>query len=314
MVGVDFGDGGREAIALARTLCARPGRVTLTHVVTSDPSFFRGVSEEFVAAERARVLALLARRRDLAYAENDRGWRSSVQVDVRCEFWDSAGRGLHEAAEATQADLIVVGSSRQGLLGRVLLGDDTRAALDGAPCAVAIAPAGYAGEPTPLGMIGVGYDGSPESTVAVEAARALAGEQDAALSAMTVVSVPTSRFGPGPLPLHDAIETLRHRARDEIEALGGMEPHVAYGATAEELAVFSGRCDLLVLGSRGYGAWGRLVHGSTSRQLSRTARCPLLVLARAAQRAGDVSDVLSEPDRARADREAAHAPGAASAR
>ena len=313
MVGVDFGDGGREAIALARTLCARPGRVTLTHVVTSDPSFFRGVSEEFVAAERARVLALLARRRDLAYAENDRGWRSSVQVDVRCEFWDSAGRGLQVAA-ATDADLIVVGSSRRGLLGRVLLGDDTRAALDGAPCAVAVAPAGYAGEPRPLGMIGVAYDGSPESTVAVDAARTLAADQGAALSAMTVVSVPTSRFGPGPLPVHDVIEVLRGRARDEIAALGGMEPHVAYGATAEELAVFSGRCDLLVLGSRGYGAWGRLVHGSTSRQLSRTARCPLLVLARAAQRPGDVSDVLSEPDRARADREAAHAPGAASAR
>jgi nucleotide-binding universal stress UspA family protein len=75
------------------------------------------VSSEFVAAERARVLALLARKRDLAYAENDRGWRSSVQVDVGCELWDSAGRGLQGAAEATDADLIVVGSSRRGLLG-----------------------------------------------------------------------------------------------------------------------------------------------------------------------------------------------------
>jgi hypothetical protein len=36
VIGVDFADGGREAIALARTLCERPGRVTLTHVVTSD--------------------------------------------------------------------------------------------------------------------------------------------------------------------------------------------------------------------------------------------------------------------------------------
>jgi nucleotide-binding universal stress UspA family protein len=162
-------------------------------------------------------------------------------------------------------------------------------------------------------MIGVAYDSSPESTVAVDAARALAAEQGAVLSAMTVVSVPTSSFGPGPLPLHDAIEAVRQPARDEIAALGGIEPHVAYEATAEELAVFSGRCDLLVMGSRGYGAWGRLVHGSTSRQLSRTARCPLLVLARAAERAGGGSDVLGDPDRARADREAAQAPGTTSA-
>ena len=38
----------------------------------------------------------------------------------------------------------VVSSSGRGLLGRVTVGDDTRAALDGAPCAVAVAPAGYA--------------------------------------------------------------------------------------------------------------------------------------------------------------------------
>ncbi|HTP21823.1 MAG TPA: universal stress protein [Solirubrobacteraceae bacterium] len=38
--------------------------------------------------------------------------------------------------------------------------------------------------------------------------------------------------------------------------------------------------DLLVVGSRGYGPIGRLVHGSTSRALADAARCPLLVLTR----------------------------------
>jgi hypothetical protein len=37
-----------------------------------------------------------------------------------------------------------VGSSRHGVLGRVLMGDDARASLNGAPCAVAAAPLGYA--------------------------------------------------------------------------------------------------------------------------------------------------------------------------
>jgi hypothetical protein len=40
--------------------------------------------------------------------------------------------------------------------------------------------------------------------------------------------------------------------------------------------------DLLVVGSRGYGPLGRLIHGSTSLQLARSARCPLLVLPKAA--------------------------------
>jgi nucleotide-binding universal stress UspA family protein len=52
---------------------------------------------------------------------------------------------LHELAELTDADLLVIGSSRRGLLGRALIGGDTRAALNGASCAVAIAPPATAG-------------------------------------------------------------------------------------------------------------------------------------------------------------------------
>jgi nucleotide-binding universal stress UspA family protein len=84
---------------------------------------------------------------------------------------------------AVEADLLVVGSSRRGLLGRVLIGDDTRAALNGAPCAIAIAPAGYSREPTPMSEIGVGYNGSPESEHALELARLLAADIGAKLSA-----------------------------------------------------------------------------------------------------------------------------------
>jgi nucleotide-binding universal stress UspA family protein len=96
------------------------------------------------------------------------------------------------------------------------------------------------------------------------------------------VSVPPASFGPGRLPLRAAIETVGGAARDEIAGLGGVEPHAAYGNPAEELAVYSASLDLLIVGSRGYGPIGRLIHGSTSRELARTARCPLLVLPRSA--------------------------------
>jgi hypothetical protein len=56
----------------------------------------------------------------------------------------SPGRGLHEEAERRNADLIVVGSSSRSLLGRVWVGDDARASLNGAPSAVAIAARSYA--------------------------------------------------------------------------------------------------------------------------------------------------------------------------
>jgi hypothetical protein len=53
-----------------------------------------------------------------------------------------------------------------------MLGDDTRSALNGAPCAVAIAVRGYAEHPRPLVTIGVGYNDTPESEAALALARA----------------------------------------------------------------------------------------------------------------------------------------------
>ncbi|MGZ4233520.1 MAG: universal stress protein [Solirubrobacteraceae bacterium] len=102
----------------------------------------------------------------------------------------SVGRGLHELAESAGADLLVVGSSARGLAGRVLPGDDTHAALNGAPCAVAIAPRGYASTERTLGRIGAAYNESAEAEHALSVARELAATHHATLSAMEVVSLP----------------------------------------------------------------------------------------------------------------------------
>ncbi|MGO9495558.1 MAG: universal stress protein [Solirubrobacteraceae bacterium] len=69
----------------------------------------------------------------------ERRARSGVEAHLRWRQAPSVGQGLQELCEEIGPDLLVVGSSRCGLLGRVLLGDDTRAALTGAPCAIAIA-------------------------------------------------------------------------------------------------------------------------------------------------------------------------------
>ena len=126
---------------------------------------------------------------------------AGLEAQVRCHGAASIGRGLHELAEAEQADLLVVGSSHRGSVDRVVLGDDTRDALDGAPCAVAIAPAGYALERRPIRRIGVGYDRSPESKHALRVARVLAGERGAALAALEAVSIPSYALGVGPVPV-----------------------------------------------------------------------------------------------------------------
>lgn len=273
VVGVDEREGGRDAIALAKQLLAPDGELTLAYVYTGDPHVYRSTSAAYEASERERARELLGRARDEAGVLAHLRWRGSPSV----------GRGLHELCEVIGADLLVVGSSRRGPLGRVLIGDDTRAALNGAPCAIAIAPAGYSLQPVAMREIGVGYDGSPESEHALAVAREIAGQCGAKLSAFEAVSLPTYTFVGGPVPVGDVVEGVVNEARERITALGGVEPHAAYGVPAEELALYSASLDVLVVGSRGYGPIGRLVHGSTSQELAHSARCPLLVLTRAAR-------------------------------
>jgi nucleotide-binding universal stress UspA family protein len=281
IVGVDEHEGGRDAIALAKRLVAADGQITLAFVETSEPYVYRGVSVVYEAGEREHELDELRKAREQA----------GIDAEIAYLGARSVGRGLHELAEREGADLLVLGSTRRSLLGRVMMGDDTRAALNGAPCAVAIAPAGYAAEPQVMREIGVGYDGSPESEHALGFARKLAAEVGAKLSAFEAVSIPRYVFTAGSIPIDVTIEELVRDAQQRVAALSDVEPHAAYGHPAVELAMYSASLDLLIVGSRSYGPIGRLVHGSTSQQLAHTAGCPLLVLTRAA-RATDAEDTV----------------------
>jgi nucleotide-binding universal stress UspA family protein len=265
IVGVDEHQGGQDAIALATQLLADGGSLTLARVYVRD-----AVSGHSLAADIQPPASLATHQRG-GDAQDDRA--SGVELQ-RIEA-SSVGRGLQELARATRADLLVVGSCRRGLLGRVMIEDDTRDALDGSPCAVAIAPFGLAQRPVALDEIGVAYNGSPESQDALGAARALAATHRSRLSAFQALSVPSDMAVPGAGNLIEPPPALVDQVRAEIAALGDVEPHAAYGAPAEELALYSASLDLLVVGSRAYGPVGRLIHGSTLRQLARTARCPL---------------------------------------
>src|SRR4051794_20321983 len=271
IAGVDGREGGRDAVALARLLAAMGGKLTLAYVVAPDAHAYRGIRGAPEACDEGRAEALLEAVRE----------ETAVEADLRWYGSSSVGRGLHELCEVIGADLLVVGSSRRGLLGRVLIGDDTSAALNGARCGIAIAPSNYAQQPGMTREIGVGYDGSPDSEHALSVARTLAVAWGAKLSALEAVAVPSYAFvGPG--AADNAPQCLVEDALERIASLGGVEPHAAYGQSAEELALYSGSLDLLIVGARGYGPVGRLIRGSTSQQLAHTARCPLLVLTRAA--------------------------------
>jgi nucleotide-binding universal stress UspA family protein len=277
LVGVDGRSYGRDAIALAAQLAGREGKLTLAHVRPGELHPLTAITPGLLAEEREGSLALLEGERAAA----------EVQAELVSVVAASPGAGLHRQAEEQGADLLVVGSCSRSAFGRAMLGDDTRAALNGAPCAVAVAAREYEAHPTPLAKVGVAYNGSPESTRALACARELAAPTHAAISVLEVVAIPSYAFTGLIAPaLGDSIELMISEASQRLGELPEVDGHAVYGLAGEELAAYSKDVDLLVVGSRGYGPLRRLVLGSTSDYLERHARSSLLVLPRADEQDG----------------------------
>ncbi|MGO8904786.1 MAG: universal stress protein [Solirubrobacteraceae bacterium] len=292
IVGVDGHEGGRDAIALARLLVTPTGRLALVHVRES--GLFPPTAED--EALEAEIDAP-------PYADSQRLLeRERKATGVEAELIDvvdrTVGRGLHQLAERQRAELLVVGSHDRARFGRVLLRDDTRASLDGATCAVAIAPLGYARSAGGLTRIGVGYDGSTESEDALALASELATEHRATVCALRVIPVPSplsTRYGG--TSWEDVLEKDLKAHQEEMAALEAVKGEAKFGFADEELVALSGQMDLLVVGSRGYGPLDRLMLGSTCRHLATHAHCPLIVLPRTATRSDSASDRAKAPKR-----------------
>lgn len=271
LVGVDGTDGGRSAIALADLLCDVGGRMTLAHVVPGQAPVHRGALPGW-ADERCRVLL-----------ERERA-ATGVTARLAGVYAPSVGRGLHRLAEQHEAELVVVGSCRRGPLGRVLVGDDARGTVTGAPCPVAVAPHGYGEQRHLIGVVGVAYDGSEESRDALAVAQALAARDGCSVSAITVVNpVAVTAGGWGGLApaWSNLTDTLVGAANRRLRALDDIdERRVVVGDTGAELTAFGDEVDLLVVGSRAHGPLRRVMLGSTSLHLTHAARCPLLVIPR----------------------------------
>jgi nucleotide-binding universal stress UspA family protein len=288
VVGVDARDGGRDALALADRLARTVGgELIAVHAYPYDYYVSRGANGDFEA------VMLRAAHETL----DDELERAGVTATPIAMPDDSPARALHRTAARRGGELIVVGSSHRGRLGRVLAGDVTAGTLHGAPCPVLVAPRGYADHGGELQTIGVGYDGSPEADAALDLAHEIAKASGAQLRVIDVV-VPPEPGGPFPAYRPDWPEHARIRREEAEERLAAVLAElgdiatgdVAFGDPARELAFEGNHLDLLVTGSRGYGPVRRLVLGSTSSKLVHEAPCPVLVLTRTAVHEHDEAD------------------------
>ncbi len=200
-----------------------------------------------------------------------------------------AGETLRRAAAEQHVDLLVVGSSHHGAVGRVLLGSVTEEALRGAPCPVAVAPVGLRNLPggVRVNEIAVGYAVAAPSQDALQAAATLASQFGCELRAVAVADTAAAIAGGANVGMSypaivkarlDAAEAGVARALATLPGAISASSEVRDGEAAEKLREVSHRADLLVLGSRGRGPMRRIILGSVCDALVRSAACPVLVI------------------------------------
>lgn len=270
VVAYDGSDRAQDALALAlRLRDPENGRITLACALTERRWWHHArdeVPEEvgiMLAAARAPIPA-------------------GIHVALRAPVASSPARALTELAESENADLVVVGSSRRISDGRIRLERTAGRLLQGAPCAVAVAPPGLRTS-EPFRHVGIAYDGSPEAQTALAAGYAIAAAAKAAVTvAHALFAVP------------DTSDDLAWRQRVRAQGLldeaaeaapEGVNPQamLLHGHAGQAISkACAGVVDLLVCGSRGYGPIERALMGSVAEALMEGAPHPVVVLPRKA--------------------------------
>lgn len=273
VIGMDGKAGGQDALALARLLAEPDSRLIAVHAFPYEinPSRASLAGYENELREDAE--------RDLCE------WVADPEIERRVVADTSPARALRFVAEETGAELIVVGSSHRGGIGRVLLGDVSRSVVHGSHCAVAVAPRDHSRQERPVRTVGTGYTDGAAAGAAFEAAIALARRFEAQLRVLTAITCPR------PLMASDAYAINWPAFRNEYEA--GARAELA-GATAgldvpvicdvvedlpgHALVSLSQVADVMVVGSRGWGALRSIVVGSAGDRLMHHSHCPVILV------------------------------------
>jgi nucleotide-binding universal stress UspA family protein len=134
----------------------------------------------------------------------------------------------------------------------------------------------------------VGVDGSPESVEALGWAAKYAAATGATVTAVHAWHYPAA----GPVPagrppqaITDEVKAMMQESLDKAltQVFGTTKPEkvgtkLAYGHPAMVLVDESAGADLLVVGSRGHGAFHGMLLGSVSIHCVTTALCPVVVV------------------------------------
>lgn len=270
---VDFSDVSRRAlgyaIAIARwyrshltVMFVQPMPVAIAAVAalgTGAPASF--------AASSAERMAIRRQLEELCLDE--------AAGDLSFEVAVNEGNVADEIlAEAEAADLVVVGTHGRTGVERLVLGSVAQAVLERAPCSVmAVPPASPSADgavPALFHHIVAAVDFSDASLDALDSALSLAQESDAHLTLIHATPSPT--------------DVERRRLSSLVSGAARTYCHVEERVQTGEpdsaiLSVAAARhAQLIVLGMRRMGPFGRLLSGSVTERVVRQADCPVIAI------------------------------------
>jgi nucleotide-binding universal stress UspA family protein len=290
-----FGDGeaSRDAVALGIALArVEEAELVLAGIWASPLGAGDSLYEGVVRGQIERELGVL---RELVPQD--------VHPRIAVRGATSVVRGLHRIVGGNHHDVLVFSAADLTRHGH---GNLALEAIHDAPCAVAVAPAGYAQQQHALGPdVAVAWVDSAEADAALEAGVRYTEHGGGTLRIVQVLAFPY-RFSDQPWVDTSGTEHWLESARPEAEAslqlaverVGGRVPvatELRDGYSGRELAEASRDCAMIVTGSRGYGAVRRLVLGSTTADLLREATVPVVTLPRAVaeREAADLGSVAA---------------------
>ena len=190
-----------------------------------------------------------------------------------------------------RADLIVMGTHGVSGFERLLLGSVTEKVVRKAGCPVlTVPPRAQSRSRLPFRRILCPIDFSPPSAAALARALSMAQEAEAELLLLHVLEWPIGRE-PAALPAFNLAEFHVFREQEAAAELERIIPlsvrdwctpstHLVHGKPYEQILAMAGDrgVDLIVIGVHGRGALDVALFGSTTNQVIRGARCPVLTI------------------------------------
>lgn len=245
---VDGSEGSLEAVRQASVLGDELGSIDLVGVFT--PSLVAGSPAEMYSPYGAPREVAEEEREFTANVKRGREVCPTAAVEV---LHGPAYARLLEHLRESRVTLVAVGGSGRGRPLGIVLGSVPTGLLHSAPCSVLVARRPWPAVPSPLSIV-AGYDGSPESIVAVRVGREFVERLGARLRVIAAK-------GASPEPNAELADvTIEWDDRDPIKALKDA----------------SQSANLLLVGSR--GLHGIKAIGSVSEKLGHVSACSVLVV------------------------------------